>query len=167
MSSPDLETAIIQRLFACNQEIIGTSGRVYQQAPAIPPGIGEFPIMYSELGPILGSLPRQNDSAGRYRVERNYTVKLAVSPLETVTDIDNLGADALNNTLPWFSILRNYFLSHPRLETSALPALPYIDRDIHYIETGNAQIVSPGGTSYVGIVVTLNILAFTPVTRIS
>jgi hypothetical protein len=166
MAPPDFETMIVQRLFACAKDIAGI-GRAYQLAPSMPPGIGEFPITWVEIGPMLQPVPRQDGSAGKFMVERNYTVKTAVASLESVTDLDNLGVDALNANLPWFAILRNYYLLHPRLETSTLPPLDYMVRDVHYTDTGNAQITSPGGVPYVGVLSTLTIAMTAAISRIS
>jgi hypothetical protein len=96
---PDFETLVIQRLYICNQEILAGAGRAYQLPPANPPGIGEFPIMYAEVGPMLQAVPRADSSAGKFMVERNYTIKTAVASLENTEDIGNLGVDALNNAL--------------------------------------------------------------------
>jgi hypothetical protein len=161
MTIPDFETLTVQRLQINAQEIAGM-GRVYELGASLPAEIGELPVANISFGPLKQPIPLGSEGAGQVIVVRDYAIELAVTPVGTAFDVGNIGSSALSIVLPWFAIVRDYFMSHPRLQTdginvAALGALRYLHGDLSFADSGMITITPAGGAALLGIKFTLTI----------
>lgn len=164
---PDFESLIVARLRLNNREIQTANPTKlktpFTQLPSGAVDMGAFPFAAVRVGAMKNQIP--NTSAGQLIVIRDYIIHLPVAPRDNTSDTGSQGADALTVTLPMFAIIRNYYLSHPRLETDGtiseqptpLSALQYIHQDILFTDGGMLEMPTPGGVMYVGISYTLTI----------
>jgi hypothetical protein len=169
MSLPDFETAIVNRLYLNNLEIGGFK-RVLMQSPIMPLEIGEYPAAMVRVGALRQPIP--TTAPGQVQISRDYIIELPIAPYITSQDTKNQGADVLGLVLPWFAIVRNYYLNHPRLHTdgtptnAAQPALPWIHGDIFFTDSGVVQMPVSGGVTFLGVLYTLSITCRALVTTI-
>lgn len=147
MAFPDFETLTVARLALCLAEIPGIA-RVFAQAPSQPIPDSELPAAMVLVGAMQGAIPAV--TAGNQTVTRTYVVRLLIAPLQAAgIDYANDGAAALTELLPFFAKIRDYLLSHPRLNTASLGALAYMAQDVTFSDTGGVVRTGPGGSQYV------------------
>jgi hypothetical protein len=153
---PDFETLVVDRLELCNQAIGGLT--VFKQPPvnALPPQV--FPICYTLVGPMLTPIPIETIGAGQITVIRDYVVRVFGDPVgSTLDNSPTAGAQGLVDLLPWFNRFRQYFIGHPKLETTTLGALNYMTGQLVLLDGGLSEKPAPGGADHFAIDITLTI----------
>jgi hypothetical protein len=141
---PDFETLVVERLYLCCQEISGLT--VFKLAPvnSLPPET--FPICYPWVAPMTESIPIETNGAGSITVKRDYVVRIQGDPVPSTQDNSTRGgAQGLVNLLPYFNLVRQYFIGHPKLETTTLGSLQYMSGQLTLYDGGFAEQPGPGG----------------------
>lgn len=163
---PDFETLIIDRLFLCCQEIPGLS--VFRLPPVIALTPEVFPICYPLVGPMTTAVPVESVGSGVITRTRDYVIRVLGDPVpETFEDSARGGSTGLSNLLPYFNALYSYFVGHPKLQTTTLDALRYMNRQMLISDGGFAQGEAPGGTMHFTINLVLTITMKAQVTTLA
>lgn len=153
---PDFETLVIDRLYLCCQEISGLT--VFKLPPANALNLNQFPMCYALVGSMLQPVPVDTIGAGQVQVQRDYVVRLFGDPVGSTLDNSTTdGAQGLVNLLPYFNRLRQYFIGHPKLETTTLGALQYIAGQLLLMDAGFVIHPAPGGADHFAIDLTLTV----------
>jgi len=153
---PDFETLVIDRLFLCSQNISGLT--VFKQPSANALNANQFPMCYTLVGPMLASIPVDTVGAGQIQVIRDYVVRLFGDPVASTLDNSaTTGAQGLVNLLPYFNALRQFFIGHPKLQTTTLDALQYMAGQLLLSDSGLVIHQAPGGGDHFAIDLTLTI----------
>jgi len=146
---PDFEALVLDRLELCCQEIMGSTENVFRLPPAnaLPPD--RFPFCYPLVGAMVDPVPIETNGAGSITVTRVYGIRLLGSPVASVNDEpDNEGSRGLIDLVPYFNRFRQYFMGHPKLQTTTEDALRYMSGQLSYIEGGQVVRPAPGGVEH-------------------
>jgi hypothetical protein len=139
MAIPDFFDLIATRLQIALGEIAGIK-RVFKLAPTSPLLIGDLPSFF------LLSAPMVNTAGANVRIIRDFTYRLCVAPfqapsLESGTD----GFYVLNRVWTFIPLVQEYIFSHPRLSTTTLQNIGYLDQDVLIRDTGAIMVNAPNG----------------------
>lgn len=155
---PDFETLILDRLKLCCDEIMGSTTRAFRLPPAnaLPPSA--FPVCYALPGPMVDPVPMETIGAGSITVTRQYVIRLLGSPIANSMDASaQAGNQGFIDLTPYMNAFRQYFMGHPKLQTTTLDALRYMHGQLSYIENGITQAPAPGGVDHFALEPTLTI----------
>jgi hypothetical protein len=139
---------ILTRLQLNHAEISGIV-RSFKLPPSMPIQASELPAVYAQPGGMTAVAPRT--SAGQAVISRRYRAAVCVAEFHRAsTDSGNDGDPAFGAVHPFIDLFINYWLAHPRLNTSLLGDLEWIVQDISFQDSGAVRIIGPGGGEYAG-----------------
>lgn len=112
-----------------------------------------LPLAYFLVGGMNTSLPQ--DSTNSYILDRNYTVRLLLTPFKAGIE-DNVGTHIQTLNRSWVSAFRVLYMGNTRLEIRSNPdyrkGLPNIFTGFNYRDGGIKPIQNaPSGSGYWGI----------------
>jgi hypothetical protein len=163
---PDFETLVVDRLYLCCQEISGLT--VFKQPPVNALNLNQVPFSYAFVGPMQSPIPAETVGAGQIQVVRDYVIRLFGDPAEnTLDNSPTAGAQGLVNLLPYFNMLRSFFIGHPKLETTTLGALRYMSGQLLLSDGGLTEHMAPGGARHFAIDLTLTLAMRAEVSTLS
>jgi hypothetical protein len=152
LTLPDFEALVLDRLALCCAEIMASTERVFRHPPgnAMPPD--RFPFCYPLVGAMIDPLPLETNGAGSVTVARSYAIRLLGSPVANSMDASaQQGNQGFIDLEPYFNRFRQYFIGHPKLETTTLGSLRYMTGQLSYIESGTVVRFAPGGIEHYAI----------------
>lgn len=139
------------------KEVSGLT-RAFTYTPETPIDAEDLPAVYPlALGRQSSPVPRTGP--GQYIVERQYTYRLLIAPIQAAsTESGDLGAYVDELAANIIDAATDYFMTHPRLHTdSGLGELAGLHQDISIQDSGTVTRPGPGGAQYRAIDYTLTI----------
>lgn len=154
-SVPDLQTPVIDRLFAIYGRLMpsGIQSRSRLE-PANASGANDVPLVYTLVGGLQSPVPANR--GGSVTTTRLYIARLLGSPLASAGDTErgegNSGIAAL---VPFIAVFYSYFLTHPLLELGEVGDTDYLGplsvegafmtQDLQITDVGPGDVAGPGG----------------------
>lgn len=147
MAIPDFHDLVVTRLQTIFGSLTGIT-RAFKEHPTM--ALWDYPSIY----PVSAKMTSPTDR--KLVIERAYIYRLAVAPMAAASlDAGDYGAEALNAVYPVLYRVHEYLSEHPRLDTSTLAALTYLDQDVRWQDTGAIGFNAPGGELFAGAEITL------------
>lgn len=139
--------AIMERLQVCWSEVAGIMrAYVYEPEVAIQPADlpAVFPVV---LGRQRVSAP--TTSPGHYTLEREFMYRVLLAPAQMASvESADMGAVIDEIAVLFIDNPTDYFLAHPRLETSRDGALQGLLQDLTIQDSGPVMRFGPGGAQF-------------------
>lgn len=160
---PAFEELVLERLqknFAVSE--ISAIKRCFRYWPAISTLQEDLPAAVLNYGDQLDDTSGNNDPV---KVQRPFIASIPVIPFGQGVDVADVGAESLERVTKLIQPLRDYFVTHSRLETSTDGPLKYMELMTFRI-TSPRDIITPGGEHHLGLIMTFTIVMKDKSTRI-
>lgn len=139
MAIPDFFDLIATRFQIALSELAGIK-RVYKLAPTNPILQGDLPCFFLLQAPMTYS-------GANIQIVRDFTYRLCVAPFQAPTfDNGTDGFFVLNQVWGFIPLVQEYIYSNPRLSTSTLASIGYLDQDVTVRDSGAVMVNAPNNS---------------------